>query len=66
LKIETELNQFCKEILSLIDNHLVKSATTPEAKVFFYKMKGDYHRYISEYATGDAHKNASDGALSSY
>ena len=29
-------------------------------------MKGDYHRYISEYATGDQHKKASDGALASY
>ena len=29
-------------------------------------MKGDYFRYISEYASGDQHKKASDGALNSY
>lgn len=29
-------------------------------------MKGDYHRYISEYATGDQHKKAADGALAAY
>ena len=29
-------------------------------------MKGDYYRYIAEYATGDDHKKASDGALDSY
>ena len=29
-------------------------------------MKGDYYRYIAEYATGDAHKKAGDGALESY
>jgi 14-3-3 protein epsilon len=50
----------------LIDSHLIKAATTPEAKVFFHKMKGDYHRYISEYATGDQHKKAADGALAAY
>lgn len=29
-------------------------------------MKGDYYRYIAEYATGDEHKKAADGALDSY
>lgn len=65
-KIEEELNLYCNDILNLIDSHLVKAATTPEARVFFHKMKGDYHRYISEYATGDQHKKAADGALAAY
>lgn len=29
-------------------------------------MKGDYYRYIAEYAQGDEHKKAADGALDSY
>jgi 14-3-3 protein epsilon len=29
-------------------------------------MKGDYFRYISEYATGDLHSKASEGALEAY
>jgi len=29
-------------------------------------MKGDYHRYISEYSSGDQHKKAANGALESY
>jgi 14-3-3 protein epsilon len=29
-------------------------------------MKGDYYRYIAEYATADNHKKAADGALESY
>ncbi|CAK95044.1 unnamed protein product (macronuclear) [Paramecium tetraurelia] len=65
-KIEEELNQYCHDILNLIDSHLIKTASTPEAKVFFHKMKGDYHRYISEYASGDQHKKAADGALAAY
>ena len=54
-KIESELSNFCNDILGLLDSHLVKGATTPESKVFYLKMKADYYRYIAEYATGDLH-----------
>ena len=54
-KIEGELNNYCGDILNLLENHLVKNAANSESKVFFLKMKGDYHRYISEYAQGDQH-----------
>jgi len=65
-KIEEELETFCKDILKLLDNVLIATATNPEAKVFYLKMKGDYYRYMSEYATGDAHKSVSAGALDAY
>jgi len=65
-KFEGELNNICNDILNLIDNNLIPSATSPEEKVFYYKMKGDYYRYISEYATGDQHKQVSEKALQSY
>lgn len=29
-------------------------------------MKGDYYRYISEYAVNDLHKSVSQGALQAY
>ena len=29
-------------------------------------MKGDYHRYISEYTVGDNHKSAGDDAHKAY
>lgn len=54
-KIEEELNKFCDDILNLLDNNLVKNSANSESKVFFLKMKGDYHRYISEYAAGQSH-----------
>jgi 14-3-3 protein epsilon len=44
----------------------LKKKQSNEAKVFFLKMKGDYWRYIAEYATGSEHKTAADGALESY
>jgi len=61
-KIETELSNFCNDILDLLENHLIKVATNPESKVFYLKMKGDYHRYVAEYAAGDTHSKASEGA----
>lgn len=65
-KIEGELNKYCNEILNLIDNQLVPKASNSEAKVFYYKMKGDYYRYISEYTSGAEHNKAGDNAHEAY
>ena len=61
-KIESELNRFCNDIIGLLEEKLIKNASTAEAQVFYLKMKGDYYRYISEYTSGDAHKKAGDSA----
>ena len=53
LKIEKELKDICEDILNLLDKHLIPHASTGESKVFYYKMKGDYYRYLAEVATGD-------------
>jgi len=45
-KIEAELARICDGILALLDSHLVPSAGAAESKVFYLKMKGDYHRYV--------------------
>ena len=65
-KIEDELNKYCKDILTLINTKLLENATNPEAKVFYNKMKGDYHRYISEYTVGEENKSAGDNAHDAY
>jgi 14-3-3 protein epsilon len=49
-----------------LDKNLIPTATSSETKVFFMKMKGDYYRYISEYASGDQHSKAADNALQAY
>ncbi|KAM9838542.1 14-3-3 protein zeta/delta isoform 2-T3 [Aulostomus maculatus] len=56
-KIEEELNDICKEVLDLLDKHLIEKASTPDSKVFYLKMKGDYYRYLAEVAAGK-HKDA--------
>lgn len=50
-KIETELRDICKEVLDLLDQHLILKAATPDSKVFYLKMKGDYFRYLAEVAS---------------
>jgi 14-3-3 protein epsilon len=65
-KIEEELTKMCRNVLDTIDNFLVKRAEDDEAKVFYLKMKGDYNRYIAEYATGELRQSVSEGALDSY
>eukprot|EP01007_Sphenomonas_quadrangularis_P003257 NODE_611_length_1307_cov_342.317965_g479_i0.p2 GENE.NODE_611_length_1307_cov_342.317965_g479_i0~~NODE_611_length_1307_cov_342.317965_g479_i0.p2 ORF type:complete len:261 (-),score=98.21 NODE_611_length_1307_cov_342.317965_g479_i0:444-1226(-) len=62
-KVEKELADICEDILSLLDDVLLPAASTGESQVFFYKMKGDYHRYYAEIATGNKQK---DAALEAY
>ncbi|PAA46009.1 hypothetical protein BOX15_Mlig010039g1 [Macrostomum lignano] len=65
-KIEAELQKVCKEVLNLLDDFLIKQASTPESKVFYYKMKGDYYRYLAEVATGDERKDVIDQSEGAY
>merc|ERR1712023_224460 len=53
-KVEGELNKICDEILKLLKDCLIPSSTSGESKVFYYKMQGDYYRYIAEYTQGAA------------
>jgi len=65
-KIENELVTICNDILAVLDNHLIPTASTGESKVFYQKMKGDYHRYLAEFATGQARKEAAENSLIAY
>ena len=56
----------CEDILKVLDDHLIKSAESGESKVFYHKMKGDYHRYLAEFASGDKRSGAADAAHESY
>ncbi|CAG8500024.1 11649_t:CDS:2 [Paraglomus brasilianum] len=65
-KIENELSKICEDILQVLDKHLIPSAATGESKVFYHKMKGDYHRYLAEFATGDKRGESADKSLEAY
>lgn len=65
-QVEKELRDICSDILEVLDKHLIPCATTGESKVFYYKMKGDYHRYLAEFATGNDRKDAAENSLVAY
>lgn len=37
----------------LLQDYLIPKAKEAESKVFYFKMKGDYYRYLAEVAKGD-------------
>ncbi|XP_003387312.1 PREDICTED: 14-3-3 protein homolog 2-like [Amphimedon queenslandica] len=51
--IEKELDSVCNEVLTLLEDKLIKKATETDAKVFYLKMKGDYYRYLAEVQNKD-------------
>ncbi|KPU72725.1 uncharacterized protein Dana_GF23073, isoform C [Drosophila ananassae] len=65
-QVEKELRDICSDILNVLEKHLIPCATTGESKVFYYKMKGDYHRYLAEFATGSDRKDAAEKSLIAY
>lgn len=65
-EVETELLRYCNDILTVIDRDLIPKAASSESRVFYHKMKGDYFRYISEFAQGASKANATNNAENSY
>ncbi|PPD67628.1 hypothetical protein GOBAR_DD35493 [Gossypium barbadense] len=50
----------------LLDSRLIPSAAAKDSKVFYLKMKGDYHRYLAEFKTGAERKEAAESTLTAY
>lgn len=65
-QVEKELRDICSDILNVLEKHLIPCAGTGESRVFYYKMKGDYHRYLAEFATGGDRKDAAENSLLAY
>lgn len=64
--VEKELEDICNNILDLLDKNLIPSAKTLEGQVFFYKMKGDYKRYLAEIAVDEKRNRAAEDSLVAY
>jgi len=65
-KIEKELHDISNDVLDVLNNHLIKHAQSDEASVFYYKMKGDYYRYMAEFTTEQKRKQAGEFSLEAY
>lgn len=65
-KVELELTNICNDIMVVINEHLIPSCISGESNVFYYKMKGDYYRYLAEFKNGNEKKEAADQSLKAY
>ena len=66
-RIEGELYDQCKDIIKTIEDKLIpKTGSNNESKAFFYKMIGDYYRYIAESAKDERLTEVSNGATDNY
>jgi len=66
-KIEKELEEICNEIIRSLDEQLIPASQSPEGKVFFEKMKGDYYRYLAEFLPeGEKRTKVVSGAEKAY
>lgn len=64
--IEKELKAICCDVLDVLDKRLIPAAGSGESKVFYHKMKGDYYRYLAEFASGNDRKEAAEKSLVAY
>jgi 14-3-3 protein epsilon len=65
-KIEKELADICADVIKILQDCLIPKAASPESKVFYYKMVGDYHRYLAEFSTADERQKAANASLEGY
>ncbi|KAI0265961.1 14-3-3 1 protein [Gloeopeniophorella convolvens] len=64
--IESELVAACQDLLKLLEAQLLPAAEPGEERVFYYKMQGDYMRYLAEVARRPARERAAQQALEAY
>lgn len=65
-QIEKELEEICNVAVDILTDTLLPNAESSDAKVFYYKMRGDYYRYLAEFMTGDRRKEVAEASLESY
>ncbi|KAK8356623.1 hypothetical protein V6Z11_A05G369600 [Gossypium hirsutum] len=58
--------KICVEILKLFKEKLVLVAGHGDSKVFYLKMKGDYHKYLAKFKTGHDKKGIAENSLTAY
>ena len=65
-KLEDGIFADCQQIITIVQNHIIKKKGNGEAKAFFLKILGDNYRYIAEISTGERRQKAVEGAIANY
>ena len=50
----------------MVEDCLIPNSNSDEAKVFFFKMKADFLRYIAEFSSSDQRTTIAQKALRAY
>jgi len=64
--IEMQIEKIASQVINLVDYRLIPAANETESKVFWYKLKGDYLRYIAEYERNPRRQQVQNDTLKSY
>jgi len=65
--VEKELSDICNDVLAVLTNTLLSNKSIEhEERVFYFKMKGDYHRYMAEYLNDERGEETIEEARRSY
>ena len=65
-KVFNELSSYCNDLIALIDKTILVNADAPENKIFYYKLKGDFNRYLCEFLPEYQKWQLSKSAMDSY
>merc|ERR1719499_1487569 len=65
-EVDKEMDQICRDIIDVLDNHVIPRSSPGEPKVFFLKMKGDYYRYNAEIKSEGEHACCANAANEAY
>ena len=61
-----KLKSLCEETIDIIDRILLPAATDTPTMVFYHKLKGDFYRYICEFAEEESLEKCTEAAENSY
>lgn len=65
-KIKKELENVCAEVLTLLKKYLIPNEKQADGQLFYWKMFGDYFRYLAEVREGSAREEAVNEAEAAY
>jgi 14-3-3 protein epsilon len=65
-RLLTELDNYCKDLIALVDSKLLPAAVDATTKVFYEKLKADYYRYSVEFKANTERAEGAEKAKASY
>ena len=65
-EVTNQLINYCLDLNNILDTKIIPATEEVEPRVFYYKLKGDYYRYICEIQTDDEQEESVEKAKECY